>query len=284
MMSASPLVTTDWLAAHLRDPNVRIADASWYLPSAARNPRAEYEAAHIPGAVFFDIDAISDQHTTLPHMLPDAATFAGHMKKLGIGDADMVVFYDGAGIYSGPRALWMMRAMGHAKAAVLDGGLPKWKREGRPLDVNPPAIPRRHFIARVDEKLIRDYDAMHANIGSRAEQVLDARSPTRFRGEEQEPRPGVKPGHMPGAINVYYAEVIAPDGTMRAPDELVRIFAGHGVDLNNPIVTSCGSGVTAAILSLALELAGARKTALYDGSWSEWGARAGAPIETGPAR
>jgi thiosulfate/3-mercaptopyruvate sulfurtransferase len=275
------LVSTEWLAERLGQPNIRIADASWYLPTANRNPRAEYEAGHIPDAVFFDIDAISDRKTTLPHMMPDAAAFASHMRKLGIGDADTVIFYDGAGVYSAPRALWMMRAMGHTKAAVLDGGLPKWKREGRAIDIAPPGPGSRHFTPRPNTSIVRNYDAMRANVDSRAEQVLDARSPTRFRGEEQEPRPGVKPGHMPGAINVYYADVVAADGTMRKPDELRALFAERGADLNKPIVTSCGSGVTAAILSLALDLAGARKTALYDGSWSEWGAREGAPIATG---
>jgi thiosulfate/3-mercaptopyruvate sulfurtransferase len=282
--SPSPLVATDWLAAHLHEPNIRIADASWYLPASGRNARAEYEAAHIPGAMFFDIDAISDQTSDLPHMLPDPTAFASSVKKLGLGDADLVVFYDGAGIYSSPRGLWMMRAMGHTKAAVLDGGLPKWRREERSLEAASPNIPRRHFIPRMDAKLVRGFEAMRANLETRAEQVLDARSPPRFRGEEQEPRPGVKPGHMPGAINVHYSEVLAPDGTMRNPDELARIFAGHGVDLQKPIVTSCGSGVTAAILSLALDIAGARSTALYDGSWAEWGASAGALVETGHTR
>jgi thiosulfate/3-mercaptopyruvate sulfurtransferase len=284
MSLPSPIVSTAWLAAHLHEPNVRVADASWYLPATGRDARAEYEAAHIPGAVFFDIDAISDQTTNLPHMLPDAAVFASSMKKLGLGDGDRIVFYDGAGIYSAPRALWMMRAMGHANAAVLDGGMLKWKSEGRPVDAKAALLPRRHFIPREEGKLVRSFNAMRSNLDSHAEQVLDARSPARFRGEEPEPRPGVKPGHIPGAINVHYAEVVAPDGTMRKPDELARIFVRHGVHLERPIVTSCGSGITASILSLALELAGATHSALYDGSWTDWGSRPDAPIETGEGK
>ena len=284
MSAIPPLVSTEWLAERLDAPNMRVADASWYLPAAGRAPYAEYKARHIPGAVFFDIDAISEQNTDLPHMLPDPAHFASCMKKLGIGDGDTVVFYDGAGIYSAPRALWMMRAMGHPKAAVLDGGFPKWIREGLPTDASAPELPRRHFIPHPDEGLVRNFAAMRTNLSARGEQVLDARSPARFRGEEQEPRPGVRPGHMPGSINVYYAEMITPEGTMKSTAELARIFASHGVDLAKPVVTSCGSGVTAAILSLGLEIAGAAKTALYDGSWAEWGARPEAVIETGPSR
>ena len=223
MNGVGPLVSTEWLAAHLAEPNIRIADASWYLPQAGRNARAEYEAAHIPGAVFFDIDALSDQNTTLPHMLPDAVAFSSGMRKLGIGDSHFVVFYDGAGIYSAARGLWMMRAMGHSNAAVLDGGLPKWRREGRAVESTSSAkrgIGARHFTAKPDSEIIRDFDSLRDNLQSRAEQVVDARSPSRFRGEEAEPRPGVRPGHIPGSINVYYADVLTPEGTMRSPSEL----------------------------------------------------------------
>ena len=285
MSGSSPLVSTDWLAARLAEPDIRIADASWYLPQAGRDARAEFERAHIPGAVFFDIDALSDQTTTLPHMLPDPVAFTSGVRKLGIGDSHFVVFYDGAGIYSAPRALWMMRAMGHRNAAVLDGGLRKWTREGRPVahtTERRAGIGERHFTAKPDPEIVRDFESLKRALQSRTEQVVDARSPSRFRGEEAEPRPGVRPGHIPGSINVYYADALTPEGTMRPAPELRRLFAERNIDLERSIVTSCGSGVTAALLSLALEIAGAKRTALYDGSWSEWGARPDAPIATGP--
>ena len=278
----SPLVATDWLASHPDDGNIHILDASWYLPQAKSDPKSEYEGAHIPGAVFFDIEALSDKQTNLPHMmlLPDA--FAVEMAKLGIGDDNFVVFYDGAGIYSAPRALWMLKAMGHMNVAVLDGGLPKWQREGRPITAAPSLVRPARFTARPQAHLVRDFDAMMKNLTTKGEQVVDARSPTRFCGEEKEPRPGVRAGHIPCSANIYYAAVVDADGTMLPADCLRTLFAAHHVDLEEPIVTSCGSGITAAILSLALEIAGAKNTSLYDGSWTEWGGRADAPLSTGP--
>ena len=284
MSAIPPLVTTEWLGEHLGESGIRVADASWYLPEAKRNALAEFDQRHIPGAVFFDIDAISDHSTNLPHMLPGPAEFASAMRRLGIGDADLVVFYDGAGIYSSPRALWMMRAMGHDRAAVLDGGLPKWLRDGYPADAGA-MIPAEagHFTARFRPELVRTFPQMLDNLDQRTEQIVDARSPGRFRGEEPEPRAGVRPGHIPGSANMHYAKLVKADGTMRDPAELRKLFAEHGIDPARPAVTSCGSGITAAIVTLALEIAGAKHVGLYDGSWSEWGGHKDAPVATGAA-
>jgi thiosulfate/3-mercaptopyruvate sulfurtransferase len=280
MTLSSPLVSTEWLASRINAPDIRVADASWYLPQANRDPRAEYAAAHIPRAVFFDIEDLSDEKNPLPHMLAPAPKFASRMRKLGLGDGNLIVVYDSAGVYSSPRAWWMLRAMGHEDVAVLDGGLPKWRREGRPLEDMSAQPFARHFTARPNNELIRDFRQMKANLERKESQVLDARGVPRFKAIEPEPRPGVRGGHIPASINMPYTELTNADGTLKSPDELRKLFAGHGVDLRRPIVTSCGSGITAAILMLALAVAGADDVALYDGSWAEWGA-SDAPVETG---
>jgi thiosulfate/3-mercaptopyruvate sulfurtransferase len=281
MSARSSLVSTEWLADHLEAPDIRIADASWYLPQAGRDARAEYATAHIPRAVFFDIDDLSDETSALPHMLAPAPKFASRLRKLGLGDGNLIIVYDGAGVYSSPRAWWMLRAMGHGDVAVLDGGLPKWRREGRPVeDMHPQPYPR-HFTPRQNHALCRNLEQMLEIQRSRSARIVDARSALRYAGREPEPRPGVRPGNMPGSVNVPYTELTTADGTLKSADELAALFAARHVDLSRPVVTTCGSGITAAIEMLALEIAGANDVALYDGSWAEWGAHAGAPIEAG---
>jgi thiosulfate/3-mercaptopyruvate sulfurtransferase len=280
MKPASPIVSTEWLAGHLDAPDVRVADASWYLPQAGRNARQEYEAAHIPHAVFFDIDDLSDEKSPYPHMLAPAPKFASRMRKLGLGDGNLIVVYDGAGIYSAARAWWMLRAMGHEDVVVLDGGFPKWKAEHRPIEDMVPSPYPRHFTPRPNNVLLRTFDQVKANIATKGEQVLDARGAARFLAQEPEPRAGVRGGHIPGSTNTPYTEFTTQNGTLKPPAELATVFAARGVDPAKPVVATCGSGVTASIALLALAVLGAKKTALYDGSWSEWGSRADAPIET----
>jgi thiosulfate/3-mercaptopyruvate sulfurtransferase len=272
----SPLVSTDWLAAHLNE--VRVVDASWYMPGDKREPGHEFLAAHIPGAVFFDIDAIADHATDLPHMMPTPGVFAQAASALGLSDADTLVVYDGAGVFSAPRVWWALRAMGHDNVFVLDGGLPKWQREGRAIESGAAAPKPGDFQARPVAALARDYDAVRAHLAAGDAQIVDARSASRFTGEEKEPRPGLKSGHMPGAVNLPWRALLTHENTLKDDDALRALFAGKGIDLRAPIVTTCGSGISAAIVMLALVKIGARDVALYDGSWAEWGSRAGAPV------
>jgi len=280
---SDPLVSTAWLAEHLEAPDVRIIDASWYFPQEERDAKAEYALAHIPGAVFFDIDDIADETSSLPHMLPSAVKFASRVRKLGLGDGSRMVVYDQLGLRSAARVWWTFRAMGHLDVVVLDGGLPKWIAEGRPIS-DMPAPPReRHFTPRLSYDLVRDLNQVRKALETGREQVVDARPAGRFTGETPEPRAGLRGGHMPGARNVPASDLLAPDGTMKSPQQLAEIFEKAGVDINKPVVTTCGSGITAAILALALARLGKERTALYDGSWTEWGGREDTPVVTGEA-
>jgi thiosulfate/3-mercaptopyruvate sulfurtransferase len=279
-----PVVSTDWLATRLGAPGLRIIDGSWYLPGSGRDPAGEYAAGHIPGAVFFDLDASSDPDTPLPHMLPSAAAFAARMSSLGLNDSDDLVVYDGSGAnLSAARVWWTFRVFGHRQAAVLDGGMGKWRRENRPIERGTVTVPAGRFTARLDRTAVRDLATIRANIRQQQEQLVDLRSAGRFAGTEPEPRPGLRSGHVPGSRNVPYAELVNPDGTILPDHELRRRLEAAGIDLSQPIVATCGSGTSACNLVLTLELLGHRNTAVYDGAWTEWASRADTPIESGPS-
>ena len=274
------LVASDWLAAHLADDHIKIVDGSWYLPGEQRDPRAEYAAAHIPGAVFFDIDGVSDTSNPLPHMFPDADKFAAEVGKLGISSGDHVVTYDGGSTAAAGRVWWMFRAFGHAQISILNGGTQKWRADGRALEAGVAEVIPVSYPVSFNPGLVRSLEDVLSVVENGQEQILDARSAGRFSAEEPEPRQGMRAGHMPGAFNLPYADLLATDGTLRPTDELRARFAASGVDMDKPIVTSCGSGISATVLLLGLHLLGHEKNALYDGSWTEWGGRADTPIET----
>jgi thiosulfate/3-mercaptopyruvate sulfurtransferase len=275
------LVSTDWLSQHLTDPNVIVLDASYYLANHKRDAQAEYLAGHIPGAQRFDIDAVSDKSNPLPHMLPAPEQFAVQVGAVGVGDGMTVVLYDGIGLYGAARVWWTFRTFGSENVRVLDGGMPKWKGESRPLETGP-AKPRppKTFTPKFNRQMVASFDDVQKVLLDKTAQVVDARAADRFRGEAPEPRAGLRGGHMPGSFNVPFGEVLK-DGRLKSHDDIAAAFKHAGVDLNNPVVTSCGSGVTASILTFAIEALGKQPGMVYDGSWSEWGARPDTPVVTG---
>ncbi len=279
------LVSTDWLAARLGKPGLAIVDGSWYLPGSGRDPAAEYQAGHIPGAVFFDLDATSDPGSKLPHMLPAPEAFAERMSGLGLNDGDDIVTYDGSGVnLSAPRVWWMFRALGHPRAAVLDGGIRKWRTEGGPLESGARTRSLGRFTARRLPGVVREADEVRRELESGAVQVVDMRSEGRFAGAEPEPRPGLRGGHIPGSRSLPYQELVTADGTLLPLERLRRRVEAAGVELTRPVVATCGSGVSACALIYGLHLLGREDVTLYDGAWAEWGGRDDLPVETGGPR
>jgi thiosulfate/3-mercaptopyruvate sulfurtransferase len=279
-MTPDPLVSTQWLADRIDDRAVVVFDASWFMPGSPRDPAAEFAAGHIPGARRFDIDAISDHASPLPHMLPSPHEFAMSMRRLGLEADSTAVIYDSEGLFSAARAWWSLRAMGHDAVLVLEGGLPRWTAEGRPLETGWSEPPHGEFKAHPAPGLVRDLASMRDIVSSGGDQILDARPAGRFCGDVPEPRAGLRGGHMPGATSLPFTALIE-DGTLVPADRLKRLFEAAGVDLSRPIVTTCGSGVSAAVLALALARLGRADVPIYDGSWSEWGAQADTPIAVG---
>jgi thiosulfate/3-mercaptopyruvate sulfurtransferase len=278
-MTRDIFVSTEWLAANLTNPDVAVVDASWYLPTMNRDGKAEYAQRHIPGAIHFDIDAVKDMGSPLPHMLPSAADFAEAAGRMGISEDMTIIVYDGAGLFAAPRVRWTFIVMGAKDVRILDGGLPKWLAEGRTTLNGTPTPQPRVFKAKLDQTAIASLGDIKAALSSDSSQIVDARPAPRFRGEAPEPRPGLASGHMPGSHNVPF-DAVVQDGKLLPPEGIKQAFAEAGVDLARPVITSCGSGVSAAILSLAMETAGANAKALYDGSWAEWGGRTDCPVAT----